>query len=259
VNTFLLCSGIHGEERGLDTFRRLVDGRQPDGILFAGGVLAVGRCYEPKVTLWGMTREDAIFVERFFETLDELNVFSAVIPGRSDTPLDEFLRLGMNAEVEFPSVHVVHATVVTRNGMAVAGLGGWVSDGSAYELDCCSRTLAQYYVRSLAAATQPHKVLLLPRPPGVAGIPGGSLVSAELIDSLHPHLCLAGDGIDTPSVQRVAHTLVVCPGFLADGRAAWLDWRRPAGERVELLDAARMRAASPRAAGQPRGAGKARR
>jgi hypothetical protein len=236
MNTFLLCSGVHGEDRGLHAVRLLVEVRRPDGILFAGGVLPVGRRYGPKITLWGMTREDSIFVERFFATLGGLGVFSAVIPGAEDTPLEEFLRLGTCAEVEFPSVHVVHANPATRDGMAVAGLGGWISEGAACELDCCSRTLAKYYVRPLSAATQPHKVLLLPRPPGAAGKPGTSLLSAELIDSLHPHVCVVGDGNEAPPVQRVAHTLVVCPGSLAQGRAAWLDWRRPPADRIQLLD-----------------------
>jgi hypothetical protein len=36
--------------------------------------------------------------------------------------------------------------------------------------------------------------------------------------------------------QRVARTLVVNPGQLAEGWAAWLDWSAPSGEQVELLD-----------------------
>lgn len=249
MNTFLLCAGVHGDERGLECLQRIVENRRPDGILFAGGILPTARCYEPRISLWELTRPDARFVERFFQTLGRLKVFSAVIPG-SDAPMEEFLQLGMHAEVEFPNVHLAHATLVGQDGLAVTGLGGWVSEGSACEVDCCPRTLARYYVRSLAATNRPHTVLLLARSP--TGPAGGSLLSAELIDSLHPQLCVVGDGQDGPSVWKVAHTLVVYPGSLAAGRAAWLDWRRSAENRVELLDesAARPGAATPEAAGR---------
>jgi Icc-related predicted phosphoesterase len=236
MNTLLLCSGIRGKQRGLDCLRRAVETRRPAGVLFAGGVLALERCYEAKISNWGMTREDALFAERFFETLGELGVFSAVIPGAGDTPLEEFLRLGMHAEVEYPEVSLAHATLITRNGLAVTGLGGWVSEGAACEVDCCPRSLARYYLRSLAAANQPHKVLLLARPPAGPSDSDGSVLSAELIDSLHPSLCVAGDAGEGASVRRVVHTLVVNPGSLSEGRAAWLDWRLGAADRVELLD-----------------------
>ncbi len=236
MHTLLLCSGVHGHGQALDRLRHLVETRRPNGILFAGGVLSPARYYEPKFTLWGMTHEDARFLHRFFETLGGLGVFSAVIPGAEDTPLEEFVRLGMHAEVEFPTLHLAHATVVTRDGLAVVGLGGRVSEGAACELDCCSRTLALYFLRSLAGANQPHKVLLLAKPPiGPLGSLDGSVLSAELIDSLHPSICVVEGGREGAAVRRVAHTFVVEPGFLADGRAAWLDWRRDPGERVELL------------------------
>jgi hypothetical protein len=232
----------------LNHLQRMMDSHRPDGILFAGGVLSPCRNYQPKTTLWGMTREDGLFVELFFRTLGELAVFSAVIPGSHDTPLEEFLRLGMYAEVEYPNVHLAHATLVTRDGLAVTGLGGWVSEGAACELDCCPRTLAQYYVRSLLTADQPHKVLLLGSPPAVRPTaPGGSVLSTELIDSLHPNLCVTGDEGAGASVRRMVHALVVAPGSLSDGCAAMLDWRRPVDERVRLLGEPRGQPVSPTA------------
>jgi hypothetical protein len=36
--------------------------------------------------------------------------------------------------------------------------------------------------------------------------------------------------------QRVASTLIVNPGCLAEGSAAWLDLSLPSDERVEFLD-----------------------
>jgi Metallophosphoesterase, calcineurin superfamily len=239
MKTFLLCGGVYGETRGLDWLRRIVEARPPDGILFAGGVLNESRNDVENPSPGGMRRDEALFVERFFETLGKLGVWSAVIPGSFDTPLEEFLGLGMHAEVDFPGVHIVHATLVTHGDVAVTGLGGWVSEGPACEAEPCSRAMAQYHLRALNAAKQPHTALLLARPPvGRLGNVGGSVLSGELIDSLRPSVCVAGDGSPEPAIERVAHSLVVTPGFLSDGRAAWLDWRRPPAERVELLNLA---------------------
>ena len=38
------------------------------------------------------------------------------------------------------------------------------------------------------------------------------------------------------SCERIAGTLVIRPGLLAAGSAAWLDWGHPANEQVEFLD-----------------------
>jgi hypothetical protein len=239
MKTLLLCGGVCGEERGLDWLRRIVEAGQPDGILFAGGVLNEGRPYEPSIAPCGMAREEALFVERFFEMLGKLSVWSAVIPGAFDTPLEEFLQLGMAAEVEFPGIHLAHATLLMERDVAVTGLGGWVADEQVCEAEPCSRTMAQYYLRALTAAKQPHKALLLAKPPtGRLGGLEGSTLTGELIDSLRPSVCVVGDGSGRSGIQRVAHTLVVTPGFLSDGRAAWLDWRRPPAERVELMNLA---------------------
>jgi Icc-related predicted phosphoesterase len=237
MNTFLLCSGVNGQVDSLDRLQQAVEYLRPEGILFAGGVLALGRAYEPRATEWGISREDARFLERFYQAIGSMNVFTVLIPGAMDTPLDEFLRIGMHAEVEFPAVHIAHATLITSDGVAVIGLGGWVSEGPACELDCCSRTMAQYHLRVLADARQPHRILLLGRPPvGSCGKQEGSLLTAELIDSLRPSLCVTGGGDGGQRIQRVAHTLIVNPGYLSDGKAAWLDWRRSAASTVELLD-----------------------
>jgi Icc-related predicted phosphoesterase len=218
--------------------RRAARLRQPEAILFAGGILGGVREYAARgATPWGLTHEDALFVERFFETLGELGSFAAVIPGPADTPLEEFLRIGMHAEVDFPGVHLVHATLVQKGDVAVCGVGGRIGTGGAADADTPSRTLTEYYLRSLRAARQPHRILLLAAPPtGALGGTDGSSLMGELIDSHHPTLCVVGGQDERRGSQRVASTLVINPGHLAEGSAAWLDLGRPAQEAVEFLD-----------------------
>jgi Icc-related predicted phosphoesterase len=238
MKRFLLCAGVQSSVKSLSWLRRAVEVRPPDGVLFAGGVLAAPRHYAARQgTAWGLTHEDGLLIEQFFETLGRLGVFCAVIPGPADTPLEDFLRMGMHAEIESPGVHLAHATVIEKGDMAVCGLGGNVSEANATDPDMCSRTLAEYYLRPLWTAKQPHKVLLLSAPPpGPLGGDHGSKFTADLIDSYHPNLCVVAGPSEQRGSQRFARTLVINPGRLADGWAAWLDWNRPVDEQVEVLD-----------------------
>ena len=237
MKTFLICGGIHGERRSLERLEQAVADHRPDGILFAGGVLSPNHDFEPRVTEWDMTRADTRFVEDFFRTLGGLGVYCAVIPGPADGPLDEFLRLGMDAELKFPTLDVVHATLVTAGDVAVCGVGGRVSDGPACELDLCSHTQAAYAARPLRDARESRKILLLAAPPpGPLGGAAGSAVSADMIACSQPGLCVAMGPGDRVGTQRLGRTLVVNPGYLSEGRAAWLDWSRPGDPRIRLFD-----------------------
>jgi len=49
-------------------------------------------------------------------------------------------------------------------------------------------------------------------------------------------LCVVAGRTERRGVQRIASTLVVNPGCLADGSAAWLDWNQRSGDQVEFLE-----------------------
>jgi len=238
MHRYILCSGINGNPVALERMSWVVKARRPDGILFAGGVLGEGRHFAPcSFTGWGMPTEEACFVERFFEVLGKLGIFSAVIPGTEDTPLEEFLRIGMHAETEFPGVHVVHATLLEQSDLAVCGLGGRLSGDGCHEPDNIPRVFAEYHLRNLWTAKKSRRVLLLPTPPsGMLGGNYGNAFIGELIDSYHPSLCVVCGPSDCRGFEHVGKTLVVNPGSLADGWAAWLDWDSHGDRQVEFLD-----------------------
>ncbi len=239
LRRFLICAGAEGNEESLKRLEALVRERRPDGILFAGGILPPTARGELRAGADDIPRDDALWYQRFFETLGKLGVFTALVPGPQDRPLRGFLRLGMQAEVEFPTLHVAHACMVQEGDVALAGIGGQLTenvDGCEVAVRC-SRTTAEYFLRKLWAAEQPRKVLLLATAPkGTLGGEEGNAVAGDLIDSYHPSLCVVAGPTAHRGTQRIAHTLVINPGRLADGSAAWLDWDRGAGQ-VELLDA----------------------
>ncbi len=234
VKRLLLCSGVHGKTESLERLCQWARQRKPEAILFAGGVLSPQREMATRTTPWGITREDALFVMEFFKALGGLGVFSAVIPEPSFEPLDEFRRLAMAGEEDFPNVHVVHATLVEERDLAVSGLGVAIAEEALMREDSYSRTRALYFLRALRRSNKPRRVLLLPEPPpGVLGGPEGNALIGDLIDSLRPSLCVVAGPTERRGVQRIASTLVVNPGRLIDGSAAWLDWSQH--EPVEFL------------------------
>jgi Icc-related predicted phosphoesterase len=102
-----------------------------------------------------------------------------------------------------------------------------------------TRTTVEYLLRPLWRSDRPRKLLLLAAAPsGSLGWPEGKPLVWDLIDSHHPDLCVVYGGSDPKGSRRVGNTLVVNPGYLADGWAAWLDWRRSEGNQVDVIDLA---------------------
>jgi hypothetical protein len=206
--------------------------RQPDGVLFVGGILGAKLIsYGEKLNRW----------EDFFDGLGKLGVFTAMAPGADAAPLREFLRLAKDAEMEYPNLHVAHASLVMEGQVAVCGLGGELTETEDRTDDrlCYSRASTEYFLRTLWQVEKPRKVLLLSTaPPGELGGDSGNAICGDLIDSYHPSLCVVAGDTQRRGFQQVAHTLVVNPGRLADGSTAWLDWSRRKGEQLEFLDVA---------------------
>jgi hypothetical protein len=238
MRRFLVCSGVHGRIESLEWLHRAVRRRRPDGVLFAGGVLSRERTYAPtSTTCWGHTKSHTLFLQRFFDSLGGLGVFTAIIPGVLDAPLEQFLRLGMNAERGFPAVRLVHATLIEERDVAIVGLGACITDYTSTDIGYYSRSLADYYLRALWTTSKPRKVLLLPEPPQTwRGDIENRRTADALMASYRPALCVLGSPSHRPSAEHTAHTLVINPGHLCEGSAAWLDWDRPAREQVEFLD-----------------------
>jgi hypothetical protein len=237
MRRLLLCCGVDGTTRGLAALRRFADERKPDAILFAGGMLSPQRAMTPYgSSAWGVTREDEQFLYDFAAALDGLGVFCAVIPGPNFEPLDQFYRWALSIELKFPHIHMAHATLVEERDVAVCGLGVTVAEEALMREDSWSRIRAQYFLRPLRASVKPHKILLLPEPPaGDLGGADGNPVLGDLIDGVRPGLCVVAGSTQRRGVQRIASTLIVNPGHLAEDSAALFDWDKSSNDPVEFL------------------------
>ena len=237
----LLCGGVHGNSRSLLHLRQAATYQCPDGILFVGSILGPARRCEEKLTSWSLTLEDSRFIGEFFHTLGDLQVFSAVIPGPAGEPMEEFLRLGMQAELAFPHVRIAHGTLIEEKELAVSGLGGVLADQPVVGIDHYLRPTAEYFLRALRWTRKSRTVLLLPAPPPgrLSGSDGDPLIG-ELIDSFHPDLCVVRGSSARRGIQRMGSTLVVNPGSLSDGWTAWLDWDRAVEDRVQFVNSTEL-------------------
>lgn len=229
MRRFLIAGQPDGRPEALAKLQAQVKERRPDGVLLAGGLVGQSSLsHAERLKKW----------EGCFDGLGELGVFTALVPGAQDVPLREFLRLAKDAEVQYRTLHVAHATLWEEADLAVCGLGGELTEDEDQTEGrlCHSRAAAEYFLRTLWRAEQPHKVMLLSVAPfGQLGGATGNRICGDFIDSYHPSLCVVAGPTDHRGVQRIAHTLVVNPGRLADGSAAWLDWGRSKEDQVEFL------------------------
>src|SRR5262245_17698434 len=153
MRQLMLCSGVQGRPRALTWLQQAAEARRPDAVLFVGGVLERSRYpVAPRQMPHGLTHDEGVFLEQFFETLGKLGVFCAIIPGPGDTPLEEFLRVGMRAEIESSFVHLVHATPVEKGDVVISGVGGPFPPADGEPADLGWRTLVEYHLRSLWTA-----------------------------------------------------------------------------------------------------------
>lgn len=226
MKRFLMCGGVHGSETALTWLCRLIRDRRPDAVLFAGGILHASREYEPCESEWGLTRDDARFMERFFHTLGQMDVFAAVIPGPFDTPLVDFLRMGMNAESDYPSLHLADATPIEHGDLAILGLGGSLVEDGWHGVDSRERTWADYLLRSLDRSRRSRKLLMLPAAPRSLGGGSANRLIDDLIDGHPADVCVAAGPSAQRGTRRIGDRWIINPGCLADGSAAWWDWDR---------------------------------
>lgn len=232
MRRFLVAGRIQGSGPALRKLEEAVRRWRPDAVLFVGGIL-------PPDGRGKRSREEIEFLERFFQVVGRFPARAVVIPGPFDAPLRTFLRLGMNAEVEYPGVRVAHAAFLAEEDWGVAGLGGDLtpSDDSGAPVIRQSHTSAEYFLRPLWNSKPSLKALLLAVPPSgrLGGFEGNPIVS-ELLYTSHPHLGAVGGPQEARGFERVARTMVVNPGELAEGSAAWIDLNRPSRQRVRILD-----------------------
>jgi hypothetical protein len=234
MRRWLVCGGFFGKPEALEYLKHLAREHRPDSLLVTGGIMTPSADPHQK--------ERFSYLQQFFKELGSLNVHAAVIPGPDDVPLHEFFGFATDGEVDFPSVHIAHATPVIEGDVVILGLGGKLTqleDATAPRL-LHSKNAAEYYLRALLSADQSRKVLLLSEPPaGPLGGPAGNPIVGDLVDSFHPDLCAVLGPTSHRGTQRIAHTLVVNPGYFCDGSAALVDWSKPAEQQVSFLDVPR--------------------
>lgn len=227
MRTFLACAGAHGNDKALARLLEIAAERKPDAILFAGGIK------DPKATPGS---PQASFYSTFFESLGKSGHTTLMIPGPHDAPLWAFFSAAKGAELVHPNLNVVHATPYEKGQIAVCGVGGVIteSEDTGEPTIKYSHPSVEFFCRSFWRTNKPSKILLLSEPPtGRLGGDSGNRLVLEFIKSYHPALCVVSGSNANRGAEREAHGVVVNPGLLTEGSAAWIDM---VSDRVTMLD-----------------------
>ncbi|NBO91807.1 MAG: hypothetical protein EBV06_05780 [Planctomycetia bacterium] len=236
MRTMLVCSGVNGEFPALDRLLAAASSRRPDAVLFAGGVLSPRRSYAATATTaFGYTPRDARFIEHFLTALGTLESFTAVIPGLYDAPLDQFLQVGMAAETSHGNLRLVHGTPAIGPDVAVFGIGGRIAEYTDTDIGYFSWPMARYWMRPMSGVKSVPKVLMLAGPPLIGECIQDGRTADPFIQTYRPRLCVLPCHESKSGTQSLAGTLVINPGSVADGSAAWVEWGKDGPQEIEIL------------------------
>lgn len=239
MRTAVACCGINGSTASLSLLKELVADRRPDVVLFAGGVIDDD---PEKDTLEDMAERRQFefrLIEAFFSSISNFHCPTILIPGPHDAPLRHFVRIAMHTMLRSGSVHLVHCRARNIDGIPFFGVGGHVTSAEDFNdpVVRVSRAMADYYMQAFLEDDRPNRTLLLAdAPTGHLGGAAGSVHAAELVDSCHPALCIVGGATQHKGSERLARTIVVNPGQLSDGSAAWIDREVLLNEGIEFID-----------------------
>jgi Icc-related predicted phosphoesterase len=165
-----------------------------------------------------------------FKALGKTAVPAYWVPGPTDAPISEYLRESYNIEIVYPQLHGVHGSAtVGPSNVVFAGMGGEIVDdpGAIRSEESLLRYPgweAEYRLRVIQELGPPERVLLFTTRPAHKGLhEAGSEVLAELIKTYSPKLAIvSGEGA---TEERLAKTLVVCPGRIEQGIYSVVDFR----------------------------------
>jgi hypothetical protein len=220
---------VAAEPRGhVDAVHSLV---QAAARVEADAIALVGDLTGPKPT--------AETLAALFKALGTGSLPSYHVPGPDDAPVVDYLREAYNVELVYPFLHSVHGTFSIGPGHVVfAGMGGDIVDGTARTREEVGRLLyeaweAEYRLKVLQELKDYQKVFLFTTQPAHRGLgEPGSQELAQLIKTYNPQLVVVR-GAELRA-ETLGTSLVVTPGFLAEGSAALLDFRERRVERLAL-------------------------
>ena len=79
-------------------------------------------------------------------------------------------------------------------------------------------------------------LLLSALPEGWQGELANTQMADALIETFQPAVCVLGRPGAKGRIERIDRTLLIHPGYLFDGCAAWLDWDRPGDDQAKLIE-----------------------
>lgn len=238
----LAISDYHAKEEILSGFFEAIKNLSYEAIFFTGDILR----WRGKATEWANARkekrapdkdkpgikeeieENAEVYRKFYQDMARLGKPTFLIPGNVDAPIDQYLRLGLEA-MESEDLHIIHHSFYIMNNWVIAGFGGEIteSDGEDFFVLRYPRWGVTYGLNFLSHLKQ-KKILLLHTPPiGKLdldkGSHKGSKVVKDLIEKIKPEWVFCGHAHNACGEEKIKETTVLNPGALKNSQYALVD------------------------------------
>jgi len=239
----MAITDLNGNTEMLESFKAKAREEAPGMIVFTGDIVRDGARFNE----WSAARrdnrppdsklpqiqqeehEDFRSYDAFFRALSDTGVWSYVIPGGIDAPLDLFLQVATNREVVARNTHVVHNRIAGKfvspqaRDMYVCGFGGIIDEDESETFFVLqfSRWQALYAAESFKDYPDP-KMLLVHTPPKAMSQHGSHVVE-EMINTVRPSHAFCGAVGGLQGEHEVGTTFVVCPGRMSEGNYAIVD------------------------------------
>lgn len=240
----MILSDYRGASEVLPAFAEGVRREAPDMVFYCGGSMRGEirrREYENALKFHSKpdmdhpdvrkeTTRDLEHLRQFVQALAEIPCSVYAVPGETDAPESEYLKVAYSYAHIYPNFRTAHERVYREEFFLVAWFGGGISQTDD------ERTLILHYTRPWAEFALRHleympgeKVLLLHAPPVSRldkgeGERHGSVFLNEVIERLAPRLVLHGQALKGQGTVKLGDSVVVNPGPLAAGHYALVDY-----------------------------------
>ena len=217
VRKLLAIGGVNG---AVDTLEQLLSQLHDQSVAAVAVVGDLGAAW---------TKADTY--RAIFKALGHAGKPAFWVPGPVDAPLGDYLLECYNMETVYPHLRGLHGTFalarIGPNQFLFAGMGGEIVDDpdAVRSEEALLRYPAwevEYRLKVLSQVKEHPKVFLFTTRPAHKGLrEPGSEALAELIKTYNPRLVVvSGEGA---SEERLAKTIIVCPGRLDRGLYSLVD------------------------------------
>ena len=228
----IAANDFFGEERYLGPLRNVIEEGDYDLFVYSGGLSTGNKSIneylnskldgrEPDKEKEDIQdeiedkKEDMIL---FMDFVDDLEIPSIIVPGRTDSPLSEYEDIVRERAEKNSDIHYLHFKFVNMGGFLFSGCGGLLGQESeSYFQVMVDFDKVKEMMQNLKTYKR-EKILILQTPPSFAFEEDiADEYVDHIIDMVEPKILFYGMGEPKKKLRVMNNTITVNPGPLSDG------------------------------------------